>query len=72
MNKEPSAPEVQKLVADWQSHITKNYYNCTKEILAGLGKMYIADARFTENIDKYGKGLAAFMSRSIAYYTKIH
>jgi DNA-binding transcriptional MerR regulator len=70
MDKEPFAPEVQKLVADWQAHITKNYYNCTKEILAGLGEMYVADARFTESIDKHGKGLAAFMSRSIAYYCK--
>lgn len=70
MEKEPSDQEVQKLVADWQAHITRNYYNCTKEILAGLGEMYVADSRFTESIDKYGKGLAEFMSRSIAYYCK--
>ncbi len=70
MGKAPSAPEVQKLVIDWQEHITRNYYNCTKEILAGLGEMYIADERFTENIDKYGKGLASFISRSIAHYCK--
>ena len=70
LEKEPSAPEVQKLVSDWQEYITRNYYDCTKEILAGLGKMYVYDERFTENIDKHGKGLAAFISRAIAYYCK--
>ena len=30
---------VQALVAKIQAHITANYYTCTDEILAGLGKM---------------------------------
>jgi DNA-binding transcriptional MerR regulator len=70
MNRNPGSPEAQKLVADWQAHISKNYYHCTNEILSGLGELYVADERFTENIDKYGQGLAAFMSRSIAFYCK--
>lgn len=68
MDKEPGSEEVQKLVGQWQDHITKNYYNCTKEILQGLGQMYVADERFTKNIDKYGEGLAQFMSKAIAHY----
>ena len=35
--------EVQTLVAKLQAHITANCYTCTDEILAGLGKMYVAD-----------------------------
>ena len=35
--------EAQALVAKLQAHITENYYTCTDEILAGLGKMYVAD-----------------------------
>lgn len=70
MEKSPDAPEIQKLVADWQTHITKHYYTCTKEILAGLGQMYVGDERFTQNIDRHGKGLAEFMSRAIAVYCK--
>lgn len=68
MDKEVSAPEVQKLVVDWQNCITKYFYHCTDEILAGLGHGYVADERFTKNIDKYGEGLAAFMSKAIEYY----
>ena len=62
--------EAQALVAKLQSHITENYYTCTDEILAGLGKMYVADERFKKNIDKYGEGTAAFAAAAIAAYTK--
>ena len=62
--------EAQALVAKLQAHITANYYTCTDEILAGLGKMYVADERFKKNIDKYGEGTAEFVSDSISMYTK--
>ena len=57
--------EVQALVAKLQEHITANYYTCTDEILAGLGKMYVCDERFKKNIDKYGDGTAEFVSEAI-------
>ena len=60
--------EAQVLVAKLQAHITENYYTCTDEILAGLGEMYIADERFKNNIDKYGKGTAEFASKAIAIF----
>ena len=60
--------EAQALVAKLQAHITENYYTCTDEILAGLGKMYIADERFKKNIDKYGEGTAEFASQAIAVF----
>ncbi len=58
--------EAQMLVAKLQEHITENYYTCTDEFLAGLGKMYVADARFKKNIDKYGEGTAEFVTDAIA------
>ena len=63
-----SSAEAQTLVAKLQTHITANYYTCTDEILAGLGKMYIADERFKKNIDKYGEGTAEFASEAIAVF----
>ena len=62
--------EVQAVVAKLQAHITENYYTCTDEILAGLGKMYVADERFKNNIDKYGNGTAEFAADAIASYVK--
>ena len=60
--------EAQALVTRLQAHITSNYYTCTDEILAGLGKMYVADERFKKNIDKSGEGTAEFASEAIAVY----
>ena len=62
--------EAQGLVAKLQAHITEYYYTCTNEILAGLGKMYVADERFKKNIDKYGEGTAEFASEAIEVYCR--
>ena len=62
--------EARALVAKLQVHITENYYPCTCEILAGLGKMYGADERFKKNIDKYGEGTAEFAAEAIAVYCR--
>ena len=62
--------EAQELVAKLQAHITANYYTCTDEIVAGLGKMYIADERFKKNIDKCGEGTAEFTSEAIEIYCR--
>ena len=63
--------EVQELVAKLQAHITDNYYTCTDEILAGLGKMYVADERFKNNIGKYGEGTADFVAEAISVFCQV-
>ncbi len=63
--------EAQELVAKLQTHITDNYYTCTDEILAGLGKMYVADERFKNNIDKYGEGTADFVAEAISVFCQV-
>ena len=62
--------EAQELVTKLKAHITANYYTCTDETLAGLGKMYVADERFKKNIDKYGEGTAEFASEGIRIYVE--
>ena len=62
--------DAQALVAKLQAHITANYYTCTDEILAGLGKMYACDERFKKNIDKYGEGTAEFAAEGIRIYVE--
>ena len=65
-----NSAEAQALVAKFQAHITANYYTCTDEILAGLGKMYVSDERFKKNIDKHGEGTAEFAAEAIAVYCR--
>ncbi|MBQ5320227.1 MAG: MerR family transcriptional regulator [Oscillospiraceae bacterium] len=66
----PDSKEAQMLVKKWQDYISANFYTCTKEILAGLGKMYTADERFMTNIDNHGEGTAEFMCEAIELYCR--
>ena len=66
----PDSDAAQDLVKALQSHITEPYYHCTKEILFGLGQMYVADDRFRQNIDKHADGTAAFICQAITTYCK--
>lgn len=65
----PAEQAVQEEVAGIQAFITEHYYQCTDEILRGLGEMYVGDERMKRNIDKAGgEGTAAFVSQAIALY----
>lgn len=65
----PESDEAQSLVAALQRFITENYYNCTKQILSGLGKMYNAGDSMTQNIDAAGgEKTAEFASKAIEIY----
>ncbi len=70
MDKAPESAEAQVLVKEWQRYITDNFYECSDEILQGIGQMYINDERFKENIDKTKSGLAEYISKAIAAYCK--
>ncbi len=58
----------QRLVKKLQDYITANFYNCTDDILAGLGQMYVCDERFKNNIDNNGTGTAENVSEAIKIY----
>ena len=67
----PDCEQAQDCVKKLQSFITENCYTCTKEILSGLGRMYVADERFRKSIDKAGgEGTAAFIAKAIENYCK--
>lgn len=60
--------KAQQIAEKLQRHISENYYDCTAEILQGLGDMYVGDECFKSNIDKHGKGTAEYSSKAIKYY----
>ena len=66
---DPAGQEAQAAVRELQEFITKYFYTCTPEILAGLGQMYTADDRFRASIDAAGgEGTADFAGKAIAVY----
>lgn len=65
----PDSAAVREKIAELQKFITDNYYNCTDDILRGLGQMYAADERFKANIDSAGgEGTAEFAEKAILAY----
>ena len=65
LKKNPKTGLVQKL----RDFITEHYYQCTPEILRGLGEMYAGGNSFTDNIDSAGgEGTAEFVKRAIDVY----
>lgn len=61
-----SGNEAQLLVKELKNCISENFYECTDEILKGLGEMYVSDNRFKAFIDKSGVGTAEFISKAIS------
>lgn len=67
----PESKEAQTLVKKLQDFITTNYYACTNEILAGLGKLYASNSEFSKNIDEFaGEGAAEFAGKAIEHFCK--
>ena len=67
----PESAEVQAWVKELQSYITEHFYNCTPQILQGLGEMYAGGGSMTENIDAAGgAGTGEFARDAIQIYCK--
>lgn len=64
----PDSVQAQSLVKMLQCHISENYYLCTNEILAGIGKMYVSDERFRKNIEKHADGTAEFICEAVRVF----
>ncbi len=65
----PASDRAKALAAELKDFITSHYYNCTPEILSGLGRMYVGDERFRRNIDAAGgEGTAQFAAEAIKSY----
>jgi hypothetical protein len=60
--------EVQDVVWRKHEHLNHNFYACTVEMLAGLSKIWVSDARFTATYDKIKPGLAQFWHDAVQVY----
>lgn len=65
----PKDSLVQEKIGELRQFITEHYYTCSKEILKGLGSMYVCDDRMKKNIDAAGgDGTAEFVNQAIIIY----
>jgi DNA-binding transcriptional MerR regulator len=63
--------EAQTEIARWFNALNR-IHTYSVDVFEGLGEMYVADTRFTENIDRFGDGLAVFMRDAMKIYAKNH
>ncbi|NGZ74373.1 MerR family transcriptional regulator [Saccharibacillus sp. VR-M41] len=68
-HEDPSSPKAQQLMEEWYAFLG-NFGTYSYEAFAGLGQMYVQDERFARNLDRYGEGLAAFMSEAMGVYAR--
>ncbi|OCA80846.1 MerR family transcriptional regulator [Pseudobacillus wudalianchiensis] len=67
----PHSEEAQTAIQEWYVFLNK-MGSYSLDAFKGLGQMYVADERFTKNIDQFGKGLAKFMCEAMAIYADTH
>lgn len=65
----PNSDIAQERIGLWYDYLNK-IGNYSLQAFKGLGQMYIDDERFTQNIDKFGEGLAKFMRDAMAVYAE--
>lgn len=66
---DPGSEAVQAWVKELQAFFTEHFYNCTPQILQGLGETYAGGGSMTENIDAAGgAGTGAFAKAAIDIY----
>lgn len=61
----PDSAQAKAVAADHRAHISARYYDASPEMMRGLAQMWVADERFTRNIDSVGEGLAAYSSAAV-------
>ena len=64
--------KVQNQVDRLYDYFRKYGFDCTIEVFSYIGKGYSADLEFKNNIDKFGEGIAEYISEAIEYYVNRH
>ncbi|MEU7370383.1 MerR family transcriptional regulator [Streptomyces hygroscopicus] len=68
----PRSEAAMDLAEEHRQWISRNHYQCDPELHACVGRMYVSDHRFTENIDKARPGLAAYQRDAILANAERH
>ncbi|MHC5409150.1 MerR family transcriptional regulator [Listeria seeligeri] len=67
----PASDEAQLRMDHFFHYLNDNHGNIySLEAFRGLGEMYVADERFTKNIDQFGDGLALFLKEAMKVYAE--
>ena len=60
--------EVQSKVEDLYNYMNKYAFDCSVEVFSYIGKGYSQNPEFKNNIDKFGEGIAEYISKAIEIF----
>ena len=61
----PDSPQAMDLAEEARQQISRNFYDCSPEMHAGIGRMYVEDERFTAHYEQRAPGLAQWVSTAV-------
>jgi hypothetical protein len=61
----PDSPQAMDLAEEARQQISRNFYDCSPEMHAGIGRMYVEDERFTAHYERRAPGLAQWVSTAV-------
>jgi DNA-binding transcriptional MerR regulator len=64
--KAPGSTEAMDAAELHRQYISRWFYDCRAAVHRGLGELYVADPRFTANLDKVASGLADYCRQAFA------
>lgn len=62
-----AGPEAQALCERHRGHVERWFYPCTHVMHVKLSELWESDARFRDNIDRFGAGLTGWMAAAVRY-----
>jgi len=68
---EATSKENVKIAEKLHKHLCKYCFDCSIEVFASIGKGYVQNAEFKNNLDKFGEGTAQYVSDAIKEYVKL-
>lgn len=60
----PASDAGKALAEAYRLHVDRYYYPCSRAMYQEVASLYTADPRFQKNLDKFGQGVADFLSRA--------
>ena len=67
-NVDVAEKEVQSKVEDLYNNMNEYAFDCSIEVFSYIGKGYVHNPEFKNNIDKFGEGVAEYTSKAIEKY----
>ncbi|HYO35707.1 MAG TPA: MerR family transcriptional regulator [Geodermatophilus sp.] len=61
----PDSAPAMDLAEEARQQISRSFYDCSPEMHAGLGRMYVEDERFTAHYEQRAPGLAQWVSTAV-------